>query len=241
VGEAAGPEEHAGGDERTPAGRAARAARHLGHVLAAHDVEPAVLERVADVVGSLADEAAAAGPVRDKWMAIAARRGVLDPADASEPSSWPLPEPPADGEAIEFDAWSFVGGPFNAFAMGARYWRAGDESRGRVTLGPAYEGPPGRVHGGAVAALFDEIMGATLRVLGTRAYTGRLAVDYLRAAPLGVVLDLRGWLVRREGRRLYLAGEGTVEGVAFARAEATFVEMAPPGDRAGTAGGPPRS
>ena len=168
--------------------------------------------------------------MRDKWLAMAARRGVLDPARprrSSDPSAWPPPEPPADGEAIEFDPWSFVGGPFNAFAMGARYWRDGDGSRGRVTLGRAYEGPPGRVHGGAVAALFDEVMGATLRVLGTRAYTGRLAVDFLRAAPLDVMLDLRGWLVRREGRRLYLAGEAAVEGVAFARAEATFVEMAP--------------
>jgi acyl-coenzyme A thioesterase PaaI-like protein len=222
VGEAAGTE-----DDQTPAGRTARAVQRLGHVLAAHDVDPTVLHRLASTLESLTEEAAASGPVRDKWLAIAARRGVLDPADAADPSTWPPPEPPGEGEAIEFDAWSFVGGPFNAFAMGARYWREGDGSRGRVTLGRAYEGPPGRVHGGAVAALFDEVMGATLRVLGTRAYTGRLAVDFVRAAPLDVLLDLRGWLVRREGRRLYLAGEAAVEGVAFARAEATFVEMAP--------------
>src|SRR5690349_800846 len=30
---------------------------------------------------------------------------------------------------------------------------------GTVTFGPAYEGPPGHVHGGLIAAMFDEMLG----------------------------------------------------------------------------------
>lgn len=218
-------------DDEPGARRAALALGRLGHALAGHQLDHPALERLADELERLAADAEATGVRRDKWRAMAARRGLPPGTDFSDPASWPLPLPPGDGGAIEFDAWSFVGGPFNGFAMGARYWRHGEEARGRVTLGRGHEGPPGRVHGGALAALFDEILGATLRVVGTRAFTGRLAVHFLRPAPLEVPLDLRGWLVGREGRKLLLAGEGSVDGAVFARAEATFVEMAPVGDR----------
>jgi len=111
--------------------------------------------------------------------------------------------------------------------MGARYWRGGDEARGGVTVGPAFEGPPGRVHGGALAAIFDEIMGALLPAIGVMAFTGRLTVRYRKATPLGVPLELRSWLASREGRRLHLEAEAKADGVLFANAEAIFVEQDP--------------
>ena len=41
-----------------------------------------------------------------------------------------------------------------------------DRVAGRVTFGSAYEGPPGCVHGGYVAAAFDELLGATQSLSG---------------------------------------------------------------------------
>ena len=47
-----------------------------------------------------------------------------------------------------------------------------DRIVGRVTFGAAYEGPPGCVHGGYVAAAFDEVLGATQSLSGAPGMTG---------------------------------------------------------------------
>jgi acyl-CoA thioesterase FadM len=83
------------------------------------------------------------------------------------------------------------------------------------------------VHGGALAAIFDEIMGALLPAIGVMAFTGRLSVRYRRATPLGVPIELRSWLASREGRRLHLEAEAAADGVVFATAESVFVEQDP--------------
>ncbi|MFT3855651.1 MAG: PaaI family thioesterase [Ilumatobacteraceae bacterium] len=63
-----------------------------------------------------------------------------------------------------------------------------------VRVDPMFQGPPGRVHGGIVAMLIDELMGAVNRMLGRRAFTARLAVDFRAAAPIDTELTLRAWL-----------------------------------------------
>ena len=78
-----------------------------------------------------------------------------------------------------------------------------DRVAGRVTFGSAYEGPPGCVHGGYVAAAFDELLGATQSLSGTQGMTAHLEVDYRRPTPLNTPLELEGWLDRREGRKIW--------------------------------------
>jgi acyl-coenzyme A thioesterase PaaI-like protein len=56
-----------------------------------------------------------------------------------------------------------------------------------VTLGAAYEGPPGHAHGGVCALILDHVLGATAHQPGRPAYTGTLEVRYLRGTPLGQV------------------------------------------------------
>ena len=56
-----------------------------------------------------------------------------------------------------------VSGMANPMGIGARLWREGEEAVCQVTLGPAFEGAPGRAHGGVVAALIDETMGLVCR------------------------------------------------------------------------------
>ncbi|MCZ7629824.1 MAG: hypothetical protein M5U19_12590 [Microthrixaceae bacterium] len=55
--------------------------------------------------------------------------------------------------------------------------------RGHVNFGTAYEGPPGFVHGGYVAAVFDELLGATQSLSGTQGMTAHLGVDYRSPTP----------------------------------------------------------
>ena len=141
-----------------------------------------------------------------------------------ETGSWP--DPPADGSRIEFDVASAIGGELNPFSVGARYYRDGDEVVGRVTVAPPYEGPPERVHGGMICAIFDEVMGCVFRATGIpSAFTGQLNVRFEAPAPLETELEFRARLVSRDGRKNYLEAEARCPEGQVASATATFIEM----------------
>jgi hypothetical protein len=57
----------------------------------------------------------------------------------------------------------------------------GRRTEGTVRFGAAYEGPPRHVHGGLVAAMFDELLGRSQLVPG---FTGSLTIWYRRPTPL---------------------------------------------------------
>ena len=99
----------------------------------------------------------------------------------------------------------------------------GDRVVGGVTFGAAYEGPPGCVHGGYVAAVFDELLGATQSLSGDQGMTAHLGVDYRRPTPLGVPLTLEGWLDRRDGRKIYARAAMYADGQLTAEADGLFI------------------
>jgi len=68
-----------------------------------------------------------------------------------------------------------------------------------VNLTELHQGPPGHIHGGIVATLFDEAMSKLNRPLKVLAMTRHLEVDYLRPAPLHTPLTLTARHLRREG------------------------------------------
>ncbi len=77
---------------------------------------------------------------------------------------------------------------------------------GEVTFGAAYEGPPGCVHGGFIAAAFDQVFNVMNLMLGTPGPTASLALQYRRPTPLGTPLRLEGWQDRIDGRRIHVRG-----------------------------------
>jgi acyl-coenzyme A thioesterase PaaI-like protein len=83
----------------------------------------------------------------------------------------------------------------------------GDDVEGLVTLRAAHEGAPGRCHGGIVAALFDDVFGFILGVIGQAAFTGELTIRYERGTPLYRPIVCRGRLTERSGRKLWIEGE----------------------------------
>ena len=92
-----------------------------------------------------------------------------------------------------------------------------------VTLGAAYEGPPGLVHGGVTALLLDHLMGETAAAAFTRVtFTGTLTMVYRRGTPLGPLrLDAR--IDREEGRKVWVvASIGDAEGPTV-EAEGIFI------------------
>jgi acyl-coenzyme A thioesterase PaaI-like protein len=73
------------------------------------------------------------------------------------------------------------------------------------TLGAAYEGPPGHVHGGVCAMVLDHVLGATAHKPGRPAYTGTLRIQYLRGTPLGP-MRAEARVDRVEGAKTFAVG-----------------------------------
>lgn len=66
-----------------------------------------------------------------------------------------------------------------------------------------FEGPPGHVHGGFLAGVFDEILGQAQSLSGRPGMTGKLSISYRAPTPLFTELHLRGWIERIEGRKIF--------------------------------------
>ena len=91
-----------------------------------------------------------------------------------------------------------------------------------VTLGAAYEGPPGHIHGGMCALILDHVLGATAHQPGRPAYTGTLTLRYLRGTPLGSV-RARAHVDRVEGAKTFAVGHiADGEGITVT-AEGVFI------------------
>ncbi|MDZ7678754.1 MAG: PaaI family thioesterase [Acidimicrobiales bacterium] len=97
--------------------------------------------------------------------------------------------------------------------------------RATATFGSAYEGPPGCVHGGWIAASFDEVLGAAQSLGGSGGMTAYLKVDYRNPTPLHEPLRFEGELFRTEGRKIFTVGRLYQGEVLTAEAEALFITV----------------
>jgi len=104
---------------------------------------------------------------------------------------------------------------------------AAREIRATAWFDYQYEGPPSCVHGGVIAATFDEILGAATIVSGNPGMTGTLTVRYRRPTPLRSDLRLVARFLGRDGRKIR-AWAGMYHGeVLTAEADGLFVEVLP--------------
>lgn len=101
----------------------------------------------------------------------------------------------------------FVFGPPPG-GFGAKFYRDGQGGIvGKVTVDDSKMGPPGHVHGGALAALVDEVMGAAAWTTGLRVLAVNLNINLRQAVPLHVEVQLRGRVDRQEGRKVFTVGQ----------------------------------
>lgn len=165
---------------------------------------------------------------------------AADAARAFADSLEALPVRGPDGEISEagllprhFIEHSPVSGRSNAVAPPVllrlvRDDETGHRIEGEVTFGAAYEGPPGHVHGGYVAAAFDELLGFAQLSPG---YTARLTVTYRRPTPLHRLLRLEAAIESVEGRKRIVRGRCTLEdGTLLSEAEGLFIAPRDEGD-----------
>ena len=86
--------------------------------------------------------------------------------------------------------------------------RDGARVHSRHVFDQRHVGAPGLVHGGAVATVLDDLCGHVLTLIGVLAVTRHLAVNYHAPTRLNAPYELSAWLVRRDGRKLFLRAEG---------------------------------
>lgn len=93
----------------------------------------------------------------------------------------------------------------------------------KTTLGLAYQGPPGRVHGGWVATLLDHLMGYAAGTVETWIFTRSLTIDYDHAVPLFEELEISAHVESIDGRKIWVAGEIRAGGDVVARARGLWL------------------
>jgi acyl-coenzyme A thioesterase PaaI-like protein len=97
--------------------------------------------------------------------------------------------------------------------------------RGRARLGKAYEGPPHGVHGGWVAALFDEVLGSVQGLSRDPGVTASLTVRYRQVTPIEENLRFEGWIHERSGRRAVAKATCHAGETLTAEAKGLFVRV----------------
>jgi acyl-coenzyme A thioesterase PaaI-like protein len=119
--------------------------------------------------------------------------------------------------------YSPVSGKRNPISPPIRMWRDGDEVKGEASFSPTYAGPPNSVHGGIIAAVFDELLSMANVITGTAGFTGTLTIRYHRKTPLNTPIELWAVNVRNEGRKQVSRAEMRVDGEVTASAEGLFI------------------
>jgi acyl-coenzyme A thioesterase PaaI-like protein len=190
--------------------RIAAAIRRISSVAVGQPLSDEVMAEAAERLGSLADHLSAAAP--------------------AEKVTRQKPEP--HGHPQDFFPTSPMTGFANPIAPPAEVWAVVDEAgrrqvRGRVNFGYQYEGPPTCVHGGAIAELFDELLGLANLVADQPAMTGTLTIRYRRPTPLKAPLELAARFERRQGRKVFTWGGISYQGELTAEAEGIFVIVPP--------------
>ena len=179
---------------------------------------------IRDVLHRMVQTSAPIGVIEAAADELEAAAGLFAPYDTKSMYEG-YAESANAGEPFAFFDHSPMLGQANPLAPPIELWLDGDRIRGRATFGPAYEGPPGCVHGGYVAAAFDEVLGSTQSLSGSPGMTGRLTVHYRKPTPLQTELSFVGWIVEVDGRKIFTKGELRAGDVLCAEAEGLFISI----------------
>lgn len=140
---------------------------------------------------------------------------------AGEPGWIPFDAPSLVGESLRF-----VSGDPEGNRYRARYFRDGEgQLRARIWFGPETEGPPGNAHGGAVAAVLDEVLGLAAWAAGYPIVVGNLNVSFRNLLPLQQVVTVESRIVSAEGRKIMVHGRICREGTVFAEGECLCITI----------------
>lgn len=124
----------------------------------------------------------------------------------------------------------FVCGRRNPYGMQLQFRLENDTVVSDFQPREEYQGFPGVIHGGIVAAVLDEALNraAALGEHPTWTMTGRLEVRYRRYVPYGPLLRVRASLATQRGRLVQATGVLTLadnENTLLAEAQGSFMAL----------------
>lgn len=90
------------------------------------------------------------------------------------------------------------------------------------SLGAAYEGPPGHVHGGVAALVLDHVLGEAATGSESPRFTGTITLRYVRATRLGL-LHTEAAATRTDGAKTFAAGHLADDEGVTVEAEGVFI------------------
>ena len=177
--------------------------------------------RFVEAVRTLQDHARAADApdevITQAADLIEAVSALLAPYDADE---WASPS----GRRMDLP------GRGNVLSVPAQLVKVADDRIGGTAYFRRFHlGRNGAAHGGAVALLFDSVLGYTAFKLTRSPYqrTAFLHVNYRRVAPVERQLRIDAGIERVEGRKIFVAGRLLDGDDVLADAEALFVRLNP--------------
>ncbi len=198
--------------------RVATALRKINHALVQKQLPEEFVGRLASALEILADDVERMEtPLRTRPF------GTTESGESESGSNY-------DYGAENSLSYRPISGNCNALAAPAKYFKTAEGLSAVVTFGAAFEGPPGLVHGGYVAAYMDEAFGIGIAHSGLSvpAMTGTLKTIYRLPVPLNRELTYCVKMTGEERRKVFMQcvmqdSDGTV----YAEGEAIFLKIDP--------------
>ncbi len=100
---------------------------------------------------------------------------------------------------------------------------------GKAWFGPGCEGPPGHAHGGSIAAVMDQAMGAASWMSGNIGLAAEIVVRFRQMLPLGTVCAFEARVASVQGKKIRVTAElrGAGDGRLHSEAEGLFIRVDP--------------
>lgn len=121
----------------------------------------------------------------------------------------------------------FCCGTENPHSMRLKVFSHAEGLFAQARLSYDHEGAEGSAHGGAIAALFDELIGSVADHLQTPAVTANLSVDFRAPIPLPATLDLWATWPEIDGRKLWFRSTARLDGRLVAEAAGLWITRRP--------------
>ncbi len=145
--------------------------------------------------------------------------------NAHETESEPLRPAERQDVVLPGHGSCYICGTENPAGLGVVFRLDGDQVKTEVTLTERQQGPPGHAHGGCLAAVLDEAMGAAVWCAGHPVVAARLEVDFRKAVPLGAACTVVAWVTSVEGRKIWAQSEvRAASGAVATQARGLYIE-----------------
>jgi acyl-coenzyme A thioesterase PaaI-like protein len=146
-----------------------------------------------------------------------------------------LPAPPATPENgwtpvrpfPSLDSQSFLVANPSGESVRVAYFRGPEAGvlYAKAYFGRETQGPPGHVHGGAMAAVLDEAMGGACWMNGHRTVAAKISVSFLEMLKLATETTVESRIERVEGRKVYVRAKLSGGSRPIAESEGPFIVL----------------